>query len=214
MKKTKQELVSEFRCAEILGAARKVFARKGFNGATVDEIAEAAGLAKGTVYVYFQSKRNIYLEALKQGAYGLVDEVERDVAAARTPAEKIRAFIATRIHYADENRDFISIYYSELANIRAAPLNKEFRALYLRQAKTLEAVLREATAGGQVRSVRADAAALTVYEMTRGLIAQRLLGWSKASADEDIDFMFELIWKGLSNPSVPASREEALCIES
>ena len=66
LKKTKQDVVSEFRSAEIVGVARKVFARKGFHDATVDEIAETAGLAKGTVYVYFRSKRSLYL-ALHQG---------------------------------------------------------------------------------------------------------------------------------------------------
>jgi len=40
-----------------LGSARKVFAKKGFAGATMDEIAAASGLAKGTLYLYFKSKR-------------------------------------------------------------------------------------------------------------------------------------------------------------
>ena len=44
--KTKQEVVSEFRCGTILEAARRVFAKKGFELATVDDIAEAAGVAK------------------------------------------------------------------------------------------------------------------------------------------------------------------------
>ena len=65
--KTKHDVVSEFRCGEILAAARKVFAVRGFNEATVDEIAAAAGIAKGTVYLYFSSKKDIYLAALKQG---------------------------------------------------------------------------------------------------------------------------------------------------
>jgi AcrR family transcriptional regulator len=214
LKKTKQEVVSEFRCAGILDAARRVFARKGFNGATVDEIAGAAGLAKGTVYLYFQSKREIYLEALKQGLGGLIEETKRNLDAAPTLAEKIRAFITTRIRYAEENRDFISIYHAEFGNLAPTFLNKGFRSLYLQQAKILEAVLRDARVQGHIRPIRPDAAAFAVYEMTRGLITRRLLGWSKASAAEDADCLFELIWRGLSSPAVPAAREEARCIES
>jgi AcrR family transcriptional regulator len=52
-RKTKQEMVAEFRVTEILDAARKVFAQKGFAETTVDQIAEEAGVAKGTVYLYF-----------------------------------------------------------------------------------------------------------------------------------------------------------------
>jgi hypothetical protein len=77
-------------------------------------------------------------------------------------------------------------------------VNRGFRSLYLRQVRVLEAVLRQACAQGQVRCPRPDAAAFTIYEMTRGLITRRLLGWSKASADEDVEFLCELIWKGLS----------------
>jgi AcrR family transcriptional regulator len=196
--KTKHAVVSEFRCAEILEAARRVFARKGFNGATMDDIAEAAGVAKGTLYLYFPSKRRVYLAALKRGFIRLIEETKRNVEAAPTAAEKIRAFITTRIRYAEENRDFVRIYHAEFGNTGPPHLDKELRSLYLRQAQTLETVLREAAVEGQIRPVRADAAAVIVYEMTRGLVMQRLLGWSTATAEQDIDFLFELIWKGLA----------------
>jgi AcrR family transcriptional regulator len=77
-RKTRHEVVCEFRCAEILEAARRVFGRKGY-GATVDEIAAAAGLAKGTVYLYFPSKREIYLAALRRMFVGLIGETQRSV---------------------------------------------------------------------------------------------------------------------------------------
>lgn len=211
MKQTKRQVVSQFRCSGILDAARRVFARKGFDGATVEEIAAAAGLAKGTVYLYFRSKREIYLAALKQGLAGLIEETNRNLDAAPTASEKIRAFIATRIRYAEENRDFISIYHAEFGNLAPGTVNKAFRALYLQQAKILEAMLHEACARGQIRSIRPDSAAFTVYEMTRGLIVRRLLGWSKATVDEDIDVLFELIWKGLAAAPV---LEESRCIRS
>jgi AcrR family transcriptional regulator len=196
--KTKHAVVSEFRCAEILEAARRVFARKGFSGATMDDIAEAAGVAKGTLYLYFPSKRKVYLAALKRGFIRLIEETERNVEAAPTAAEKIRAFITTRIRDAEENRNFVRIYHAEFGNTGPPHLDKELRSLYLRQAQTLETVLREAAVEGQIRPIRADAAAVIVYEMTRGLVMQRLLGWSTATAEQDIDFLFELIWKGLA----------------
>ncbi|HVB38785.1 MAG TPA: helix-turn-helix domain-containing protein, partial [Vicinamibacterales bacterium] len=59
--RTKQDVLSEFRCAEILTAARGVFARKGYQAATMDDIAGAAGVGKGTLYLYYRSKRDIYL---------------------------------------------------------------------------------------------------------------------------------------------------------
>ncbi len=118
--------------------------------------------------------------------------------AAPAAAEKIRAFIATRVHSAEANREFVAIYLAEFGKIHAACVHKEFRSLYMRQAKALEAILRQAAEQGQIRAVRPDLAALMVYEMTRGLVAQRLLGCSKGTAEEDIEALFDLIWRALA----------------
>jgi len=200
--KTKQEVVSEFRCAEILEAARKVFSKKGFNDTTVDDIAEAAGVAKGTVYLYFRSKREIYLAALTQGIARLNEETRERVEAPDAIEAKILAFIGTRVRYFEENRDFFKIYHSEFGNILIHPahLHKDFKELYCQQARMLESVLREASMQGEIRCTRADSTALVIYEMTRGLIVQRLLGWSKADVEVDIEFLFDLIWRGIANP--------------
>jgi AcrR family transcriptional regulator len=197
-KKSKHDVICEFRCAEILDAARKVFARKGFENATMDGIAEVAGVAKGTLYLYFQSKRDIYLEALRCGFAALTEQTVRNIEASSTACEKLRAFVEARVRYGEENRDFVAIYHAEFGNMRAACLNKEFRSLYLRQIKALEDVMREAVEAGQVRAVRPDAAAFLVYEMTRGLVTRRLLGCSKGSVEQDIDAVVDLIWNGLA----------------
>jgi len=91
--RTKQEVVSEFRSAEILESARKVFARKGFTGATMDEIAAAAGLAKGTLYLYFKSKRDVYLKTLERGSAELLEHVKKNMGAAEGVRARIRALI-------------------------------------------------------------------------------------------------------------------------
>src|SRR5438445_11327860 len=57
--RTKEKLVTEFRCQTICQAAMRVVARKGFARATVQEIADEAGVAKGTVYLYFNSRQEI-----------------------------------------------------------------------------------------------------------------------------------------------------------
>ena len=65
--RTKKDVVTEFRTSGILEAARSVFAERGYSDATVDDIANAAGVAKGTVYLYYRSKKDIYFAALKFG---------------------------------------------------------------------------------------------------------------------------------------------------
>jgi AcrR family transcriptional regulator len=197
--KTKSEVISEFRCAEILDAARKVFSRKNFEQTTVDDIAAAAHVAKGTLYLYYKSKREIYLEALRRDIMALSEETDRRMQGCNTAAEKIRAFISTRVKFFEENRGFFRIYYSEFAHfyVPLAPAPKGLRELYIRQAKRLEAILQQAVEKREIRGICPRSTALRLYDMTLGVIAQRLLGWSKAPVEEDIEALFELLWRGI-----------------
>ncbi len=75
----------EVRTAEIEQAARKVFLSRGFQAATIQEIAEHAGIAKGTVYLYYKSKDDLYtalllpsLEFLNEKFNALLGDVERE----------------------------------------------------------------------------------------------------------------------------------------
>ncbi len=193
-------MVTEFRCTEILDAARKVFAEKGFSETTMDQVAERAGIAKGTLYLYFRSKRDIYMAALAQGIRSLNEDSRRKVDAATGVREKLRAFIATRVGYFEQHRDFFLIYHAEIGNLRIqpAPNEGEISELYLEQAQMLEEVLRTAVAAGEIRDLRPDATAFTVCDMTRGVIVQRMLGWSRAELEDDTRNLIELIWRGIA----------------
>lgn len=196
--KTKQEVVSAFRCAGILESARKVFAQKGFADATMDEIAAAAGLAKGTLYLYFESKRDVYLKTLQCGSAELLEQVKTNMQAAEGLRTKIRSFLATRAKYAEENRDFYKIYLTEFSNVtHPASINEEFRDLHRRQVQTLGQALRDGIERGEIRQVDIEATAFTIQDMARSLITRRLLGWSETGVEEDIDFLCDLIWRGI-----------------
>ena len=63
----RKEREKEYRKESILDAAQKVFFEKGLHLSTMDEIAETAELAKGTLYLYYHSKEDLYLAVLLRG---------------------------------------------------------------------------------------------------------------------------------------------------
>jgi AcrR family transcriptional regulator len=71
---------TEQRRAEILEAALGLFSSKGFHETTMEEVAQAAGVAKGTVYLYFQSKEHLLLALKQEFMQGLKDAVTAIVA--------------------------------------------------------------------------------------------------------------------------------------
>ena len=71
------------RPGQILDAALDVFSEKGFRAATMQDVAEAAGITKGTIYLYFKSKRELFVAVLKEEVERVIDGLpEVDVQAA------------------------------------------------------------------------------------------------------------------------------------
>jgi AcrR family transcriptional regulator len=199
MSRSRKDVLTEFRTAEILQAAHHVFAEKGYELATIDDIARRAGVAKGTVYLYYRSKSEVYWAALERGLVCLRDQARALLEGSEPIERKIQAIIASKLRYFEENRDFFRIYYSELGRSfnAQAQYQRQFDDLFLEQVKLLAGVLQQAARRRAVRTLRTEAAAFAVLDLTRSVIAQRLRGWSRAPLDEDIAFTFDLVWKGI-----------------
>ena len=197
---TKKEVVSDFRRAGILKAARKVFARHGYDGATMDDVAEACSIAKGTLYLYFKSKRQIYLGVLKEDLRLLREETRRAIEAASTAEARIRAFITSRFDFCDRHRDFFRIYNADISAIfvTAHPMQKDLREFYLEQARILAGLIAEGIRAGDLREVDPQTAAFAIYDTTRASIARRVLGLSSRTGSADADSIIDLIWRGIA----------------
>jgi len=114
------------------------------------------------------------------------------------PLTAVISLIDTRARYAEENRDFYRIYLTQFRDVsHPASFNKEFRDLHFQQTQTLEQALREGVDRGEMRPLDVEAAAFVIQDMARGLITRRLMGWSRKAAQEDVDFLCDLIWRGM-----------------
>ncbi|WP_373086972.1 TetR/AcrR family transcriptional regulator [Zhongshania sp.] len=85
----------------ILSAAEEEFAKNGFKGATMNNIAERAGLPKSNIHYYFKNKLQLYAEVLSN-IIDLWDGALNELDANETPATALRAYIATKMHFAQE----------------------------------------------------------------------------------------------------------------
>lgn len=198
--KTRHEVLQEFRHAEILEAARRVFAEKGFDQACVDDIAHAAGVAKGTVYLYYPSKRDLYFETLKSGLEAMCVDLERDVLAARGTEARLRAFVDSKMRFFEKNSDLFRIYNHEFSQgaPRPADVNETFMGYLDRQLGLLASVIQEGIRARVIRKVPVEQAAFAILHMTRIILCWKLLGWNARDSAGDVDIMFDLAWKGLA----------------
>src|SRR3989337_1766161 len=85
MRKPKFQRRADARPGEICAAALAVFAEKGFAAARLDEIAKRAGVSKGTLYLYFKDKEDLFRAVVRDTVAPNIDAVQQAVAAAELP---------------------------------------------------------------------------------------------------------------------------------
>lgn len=91
---------------EILDAAQTVFFEKGLQNCTMDEIAEAAELSKGTLYLYYKSKEDLYLSVMMRGMGVLHDMFARAISQAANPIDALQRIGDTYYRFFLEHRNF------------------------------------------------------------------------------------------------------------
>ena len=195
---TKSDVVATFRRVQILEAARRSFARHGLNATTVDHIAKAAKLAKGTVYLYYRSKDEILCHALEEELDALERETVPVIAAAAHFEDKLRQFLGGMLGYYDRNREFVELCQLELGADMRRQVRAKFGRIYAAQARAWQAAISRGVREGRLARVNARHAALAIVSLGHGLAIQRSRGWTDVPLDDDIAHATALLWKGLA----------------
>lgn len=95
----------ETRENQLLGIARTLFARHGYDRTSLRDIAEEAKITKAALYYYFPNKDALFERVVLESLQSLYDETSAAVAQAKTPTERIRAFMMASAHVQDHARD-------------------------------------------------------------------------------------------------------------
>jgi AcrR family transcriptional regulator len=120
----RKEREKEARREEILNAAEKIFFSKGLPATTMDEIAVAAELSKGTLYLYYKSKEDLYLAVAMRGSDILLGTFERVVQSGEPTLLVLRGIIEEYYQYFKNHRDYFRMFYffeNPLVQLQVSP---------------------------------------------------------------------------------------------
>ncbi len=110
---TRRERELERHRAEILAAAAELFARRGYHGTSVQQIAAQAEFSVGKLYKHFDGKEAIFSELVQSHCRQLADLMERARLTEGPPLERLRRMLAVVIVHFSEHRDFLRIHSRE-----------------------------------------------------------------------------------------------------
>jgi AcrR family transcriptional regulator len=146
----------EERRAQILTAARRVFAEKGYLGASIADIIDAAGIARGTFYLHFESKRAIFgeiLDALLLQLNGVITRV--DVNASESADEQLLANVERVLGVLIENADLARILLRTGAG-QDMEFDQKLGEFHEHALKLISSSLRDGVKMGLVREIDLD----------------------------------------------------------
>jgi len=197
---TKEAVLKEYRVRELMEAARRVIGRHGFEGTTIDRVAEDARVAKGTIYLYFSNKEDLLHAAVFEGLRAMIDETLRSDRPDLPPLERLRAFVKTQFRIQSSNQDFLKAFFleSKFVTFEAGDERGEaLRSLYTEHLNFIASILESAVEAGVFRRLDPQFAAYALTEMMTGCLRRRLLGLVGTPVEEDADLVLELFLKGI-----------------
>ncbi len=104
----------EVKRQKIMQAAIKVFSRKGYSPAALDEVAKGAGIAKGTLYLYFQDKEDLFYSTIMHVIDNLSLLLQEKLDEKNSPIKILEDLAFYQLQYFSQNRDFFGIFQTVL----------------------------------------------------------------------------------------------------
>ncbi|HEX8617609.1 MAG TPA: TetR/AcrR family transcriptional regulator [Thermoanaerobaculia bacterium] len=199
--KTKDEVVQEYRIASIQDATMRVIARKGMAAATMQEIADEAGVAKGTIYLYFRDRDELVEKTFQSAITRLMTTIDAAIEQDMPLESKIRAIMRAHLQFFSENREFFRLYLSmrmpEGPVARQRRQQQECQPQYRSRVQRLADALTIAMDRGEIRRVDAYKLALFIIEGSTAIILDRLSDEASTYDEADVDLITGLILDGV-----------------
>lgn len=196
--KSKEEVIEEFRLLTIKEAAMRVIARKGLSDLTMADVAKEAGIAKGTIYLYYKDRQHLVNETAEFAFTKLSERVAEAFAQTGTFRNRFETLVRTQLEFFDENHEFFRVHLAMADCNSGAGRRAQPHPRYLTYLERLGAFFDEGVKAKEIRDVPARRLALFVAEGMRGVIFRRIVDKEAPSLSADVSLIVETVLGGVS----------------
>jgi len=184
----------------ILDAAVRVFARKGYFSARVSDVAKKAGVADGTIYLYFRNKEDLLVRLFDEVMSRHLAQAREAVCALPSAPERLRAIAERHLAVLGENRDLAAVFQVELR--QSTRFMERFTASWLHDYfELLDEVMQQGQRDG---SLRADVNRKLAAKMLFGALDETVTSWllseKRYSLEDSAAPIVDLFLRGAAVP--------------
>jgi AcrR family transcriptional regulator len=204
MTKSKEDIVQEFRVQSIQEAAIRVISRKGMASATMQEIAEEAGVAKGTIYLYFRDREELVEKTFETAIGELHKQVDAALESEGSFEQRLRAMTMAKLAFFNQNREFFRLYHTlKMPEGSASQQRRQKRNCqpqFQARVERLASALKEAMDAGEVRPLDPKRLALILIETSTAIVLERLNEETPPPESDDVELIVSTLLSGIAIP--------------
>ena len=190
----------EWRRQEILRAAERVFAARGFHGATMAEVAREAEFSVGMLYRFFSGKEDLYYTLMEERSRRLLAELQRAASGQGEPLARLEAVLRRLFAFFQEHSDFYRLYVRERDFFKPAMREDTGERAYRRYYRAFEALvgrlIEEGVRCGQLRALDPSELTHCLVGMVNSVVFHWLLEGGDRPLEERARFVWEVFLRG------------------
>lgn len=174
---------------QILDAAARLFAQRGYDRVNTQELADRLGVGKGTIYRYFASKRELFLAAVDRGMRRLRAYVDAAMEGIEDPFDRVAAATRAYLEFFNSHAEFVELLIQERAQFKDRPMPTYF---VYREANIgrWRALLESLIAQGRVRPLNVERITEVISDMLYGtMFANYFSGRTRQPAQQAEDVL-------------------------
>lgn len=185
---------------QILKAATKIFARKGFHQAKMDDIAKAAKVAKGTLYYNYASKSKLFAATVTVGMEEIMDKISRELESDLPFIEHFRLLLSNTIRIYLKNKQVVRIYVNELSSGIDAQALAEIKKVRRRLIRFVTDTLQTGQERGYLKPLHRQICATVLVGMVDALCNNQLDPQENYNIEDIIETVIPILSTGMLNP--------------
>lgn len=187
------------RKADIMQAAERVFALKGYHDAAMQDIAREAEYATGTVYLYFKDKESLYFSLLEEKMRNITIALKERTIGIPDAEEKFRIFVRESVNFFERNQDFFRIIFSERSKGQILKEGKMVKSSAMLQHK--EFVEGLISVAQKQRVIRSDISPQQMGDIFGAIFMTFIFDWVKngpknTQSNDMADLIFDIFLSG------------------
>ncbi len=183
---------------KIIAAASIVFSQKGFHQAKMDEIAQMARVAKGTLYYNYASKAKLFAATVTQGLNQIMETIESEIESDLPFQEHFHGIVATLIRLYVANSEVTRIYANEMSSGIDDNVLVEIKSVRRKFHAFIEERLQYGQAKGYIRPLHSHLSALACVGIIDTLCSHHLENPDDHPLEEIIETVFTILTRGLA----------------